>query len=542
MARPDLGRCAAIASAPVFPHLATTTLAPNGMVCSIDPLASAAGVAMMRAGGSAADAAVAASAVLAVTSPHLCGTGGDLLALVHDETGPPKALNATGRAGRGADAGRLREEGHRHMPFRSDPRSVTVPGCVDGWLALHARFGRLPIAEVLAPAVAYAEGGFPASRLLAGALALIDGVPGRETVETDGACEPGSLVRRRAFGRTLRAVATGGRAAYYQGEFGAGLLAIGDGEFVADDLHEDLASWVDPIVVRVWGHDVWTMPPSSQGYLTLLALGIAEAVGLPHDPADARWCHVLAEAARAAGHDRLAVLHEHADPRELLNPMVIGERAGWLDADRRALLPAVASRDGDTIYLCATDRERMGVSLIQSNCADFGSHLIEPVTGVFLHNRGIGFSLDPGHPAEYGPGRRPPSTLSPALVTTPNGNLRACAGTMGGDVQPQVVVQIVARLLQLGQSPGAVLQAPRWVLRDRLDTGFSLWRGGEPSSIGIEAHAPAGWASGLRARGHHVELLDTQMPGTGHANLIENRGEVLAGAPEPRAGGAAVGY
>jgi gamma-glutamyltranspeptidase/glutathione hydrolase len=280
------------------------------------------------------------------------------------------------------------------------------------------------------------------------------------------------------------------------------------------------------------------MPPSSQGYLTLLALRIAAQLGLPDDAEDPEWCHLLVESARAAGHDRPTVLHEHADPASLLHPDLIGERASRIRRDRRTALPPVPAGAGDTIYLCAVDRERMGVSLIQSNCADFGSHLIEPTTGVFLHNRGVGFSVEPGHPAEYGPGRRPPSTLSPALVTA-RGEMRACVGTMGGDVQPQVVLQLVTRLLQLGQSPGAIQRAPRWVLRDRRSTGFSLWRGAGPASVGVEPHAPESWRTGLVARGHEVDVLDPRAPGTGHANLIENRGPVLAGAAEPRAGGAA---
>lgn len=519
-----------------------TRHAPQGMVASVDHLASAAGVSMLQRGGSAADAAVAASAVVAVTCPHLCGMGGDLFALVHQPgDAAPGALNASGRAGSGADPVQLRLEGFDAMPFTGDIRSVTVPGCVDGWLALHDRYGRLPLGTVLEPAVVYAASGFPASPLLAAAVTLLRGIAGADDLTSDAPLRHGDPVRRPGVALALDAIVTHGRSGFYEGPFGEGLLELGAGEYVAADLARPLADWVTPLQVRVWDHDVWTIPPNSQGYLTLLGAAIAEGLTLPEDTDDGTWAHLLVESARAAAHDRPALLHEGADVSRLFDPDEVARRRALVDPDRRAVLGAPASA-GDTMFLCAVDRDRMGVSLIQSNASGFGSLLFEPATGIGLHNRGIGFSLQPGHPAEYGPGRRPPHTLAPALVTRPDGSLRAVIGTMGGDSQPQVLLQLLTRLLHHGSSPGAAIGAPRWGLRQPSATGFDTWADPDATVVAVEA-AGASWAPALRDRGHTVEVVDEFAAGFGHAQLIEVSDVGLAGAADPRAlVGAASGY
>src|SRR4051812_12295122 len=207
--------------------------AQRGVVATVDTLATDAGIAMLHAGGNAADAAIAASAVLAVTTQHLCGMGGDLIAIVHPGRGvaAPSALLAVGRAGAGADPAQLLAEGHRTIPFRDDIRAVTVPGCVDGWLALHERYGRLPIAEVLAPATAYAEEGFPVAPLLAMSLPSVAHVVGSDDFFVDGPPQAGDVRRRPGIARSLRAIAERGREGWYGGEFGAGLLRIRGGWF-----------------------------------------------------------------------------------------------------------------------------------------------------------------------------------------------------------------------------------------------------------------------------------------------------------------------
>jgi gamma-glutamyltranspeptidase/glutathione hydrolase len=371
---------------------------------------------------------------------------------------------------------------------------------------------------------------------------LVGGLAGADVaIDPPGPQSSSALVTRRGTAAALQAIASSGRTGFYEGSFGDGLVELGDGEYTAADLAEPVATWSSPLGTTVWDHDVWTIPENSQGYLALLTLRIAEQLGVPSDPDDPLWCHLLVEAARAAGLDRLDRLHEAFDATPLLTDDAVAQRAAGIDAVHRQALPPRPVAAGGTIYLCAVDAERRGVSLIQSNAADFGAHLIEPRTGTFLHNRGIGFSTDPAHPAAYGPRRRPPTTLAPAIVTTPAGALRACVGTMGGDVQPQVVAQLVARLVHGAQSPGAAVHAPRWVLRDSRATGFSLWKADGPDQVGVETGAPAAWTPGLTDRGHRVEPLDGPGTGTGHAHVIEVRGDALAGAAEPRAGGAAVG-
>jgi gamma-glutamyltranspeptidase/glutathione hydrolase len=520
-----------------------THYAANGMVCSIDHTASSAGLAMLRAGGSAADAAIATSAMLAVTTPHLCGMGGDLFALVHDGTGLPTALNASGRAGGGADAARLRDEGATVMPFRHDVRSVPVPGCVDGWLALHERYGRLDLVRVLEPARRAAEDGFAVSALLSAMLPLVRAVAGTDDFFAPGAREPGDRCRRPGVARALAAVASDGRCGFYEGEFGAGLLDMGAGEYEPSDLEHALADWVDPIRVTAFDHEIWTIPPNSQGYLTLTGAWIADRLDLPTDPDDERWPHLLVEAARQAGHDRDAVLSETADAAALLAPDRLAPRLAAVDPAHAVTLPQPA-RGGDTVHLCAADADGMGVSLIQSNAADFGAHLVELNTGIFLHNRGIGFSLIPDHPAEYAPGRRPPSTLSPALVTRPDGSWRAVLGTMGGDSQPQVLSQLLARLLHAGERPGRAITGARWVLANHGSAiGFSTWRDLGSLGVDVEGHAPSSWVVGLERRGHTVRSRPPLDHGFGHAHVIENDDGTYAGMADPRAGsGAASGY
>ena len=344
----------------------------------------------MRAGGSAADAAVAASAVLAVTTQHSCGMGGDLFALVHDGSGPPAVLNSSGRAGSGADPDRLRAEGHTEMPFVNDVRSVPVPGCGDGWLALHERYGRLGLGEVLAPAIAYPADGFPPSSTMKSAIDSIAHLP-----EAADYTAGGPLIARPGVVGAFHAVVADGRDGHYGGEFGAGLLELGNGEYEAADLDTPLADWVAPIGVNAWGHDIWTVPPNSQGYLGPAGAWIAAGLDLPENVEDGQWAHLLIEAARYAGFDRPEVLHEHADGEALLSETRLGPRRAAIDPQRAALLPD-GYREGGTIYLCAVDGDRMGVSLIQSNAAGFGSLLIVPGVRIFLQNRGIGFSLEPG--------------------------------------------------------------------------------------------------------------------------------------------------
>ena len=260
----------------------STTYSSSGLVASVDHLASSAGVEMLAAGGSAADAAIAANAVLAVTCPHMCGLGGDLFALVHHRPGPPEVLDAAGRAGSGADPQRLRDAGHARIPARGELAAAPVPGCVDGWVALHERFGRLALPQVLAPAHRLASAGFPVSPLLAFMLHTLEPLEGCDELDRPRP-DTGERLTRPDLAATLESIADGGRAAFYDGAFGAALVELGRGEYVPEDLGRPQARWVDPLGVRVWGHDLWTPPPPSQGYLTLASARIAELAGLTED-------------------------------------------------------------------------------------------------------------------------------------------------------------------------------------------------------------------------------------------------------------------
>jgi gamma-glutamyltranspeptidase / glutathione hydrolase len=531
---------------PAAPAPASTVRAPHHMVASADHLATSAGIEMWALGGNAVDAAIACNAAIAVTAPHLCGMGGDLFALVHvDDAGDVTsggsgartfALNASGRAGSGADPDGLRAEGRTEMPFKLDVRAVTVPGCVDGWIALHERFGSLPLEVILGPARRLAVDGFPASPLLVGSLRRLDADSRSNLAElATQATTTGAVVRRPGVALALAGVSAAGRDSFYRGAFGDGLIELGGGLFTDDDVAAQHAEWTTPLTATAFGVDLHTIGPNSQGYLTLGAAILADRLDLPDDPDDERWAHLLVEAATAAGFDRPDRLHEHADGDSLVE--AISGRLAMIGLERSSGRTAPAS-DGDTTYLCTAghgpDGRRMGVSLIQSNASGFGSHLVEPHTGINLHNRGLGFNLVAGHAAEYGPRRRPPHTLSPALATR-NGRLAAVVGTMGGDAQPQILLQILTRLFRHGQSPAVAINAARWAL-DGPTNGFDTWTGAGGPSLGVEGQAPAAWVEALRARGHRTTSEPAWDSSFGHAHaiVVEPNG-MYAGAADPRA-------
>ena len=499
----------------------------RGMVCTVDHLASATGLTVLAEGGTAADAAVAASAVLAVTTQHMCGAGGDLLAVVHDPAGADRALLAVGRAGSGADAAAMRAEGLRRVPFRGDVRAVTVPGCVDGWLALHVAYGRLPLERVLAPAVHYAHEGFPVAPLLAAALPGVAEVPGADELVGSGLPRAGDLVRRPRLGAALAAIAREGRAAWYGGAFGAGLLRVGGGLFEPADLERDLAEWTSPVRLQVGDDELLSTPTPTQGYLVLSSAWLADRVGA----FDSEHPHLLVEAARAAGYDRDRRLGEGVG--DLLHEDDLRRRLALVDPDRARRLPVPAA-GGGTINLATADADGMVISLSQSNAAGFGAHLTVPEVGVFLHNRGIGFSLDPSSPAHLEPGRRPMHTLCPSLLRSRGAT--TAIGTMGGDAQPQILLQLLDALRR-GATPGAALARPRWALVGPAETGFDQWEpwpdGAVAPALALEAAAPDAWVEGLERRGHRTQRVDRAF---GHAHLLTRRVDgMLAGAADPRA-------
>lgn len=512
-----------------------STRAPSHLVASADHIATSAGVEMFARGGNAVDAALATNAAIAVTGPHLCGMGGDLFALVYVD-GEVHALNASGRSGSGADADALRDDGNTHMPFRLDARSVTVPGCVDGWLALHERFGSLPLDTLFAPAIDLANDGFLASALLVGSLHQTSD-QGRSNLHelASQATSPGARVRRPGVAASLAGVAARGRSTFYAGAFGEGLIELGDGVFTTEDLEADQADWQQPLTADAFGVTLHTVAPNSQGYLALGGARLAAQLDLPADPDDDHWAHLLIEAAVAAGRDRPARLHEHADGAGLLG--IIDGRLDEIDLDRasRRWSP---NQDGDTTYLCTAGRSRggqeMAVSLIQSNASGFGSHLVEPNTGINLHNRGMAFSLEAGHPAEFGPGKRPPHTLLPMAATRDDASLAAVLGTMGGDAQPQIMLQLAARLFHHRQTPARAIGAGRWALRGP-ETGFDTWTSERGPFVSIEGHAPDHWPQRLADRGHRTAVAPEWDSGFGHAcAIVSGRHGMWVGASDPR--------
>lgn len=502
-------------------HLTTGPLTGAAAV-AVTPhhLASAAALSVIGEGGSAVDGAIAADAVLGVVLPDTCGIGGDLFALIHtpgDEA--PAALNASGRAGSGASSGDLRAAGFTEMPLRH-PATVTVPGCVDGWEALQARFGRLPLSRVVAPAVALAEDGFPVSEELAASLIriqdLLAGQASAPPLYPGGVPpQPGMVLRRQRLGALLRAIGETGRAPFYGGAVGRAIVAATDHILTQGDLDEVQADWVDPIGIDVFGLRGWTIPPNSQGYLTLAAAKILEAIDPPTDPEDPGYIHAVIEAYRAVAWQRDDVV---SDPRTTnheaawyLDETRLRDLAGDIDREKSRTWPTPVTGAGGTAYLCVRDTEGMAVSFIQSNFHGIGSGISAGETGVFLHNRGAGFNLAPGHPNEWMPGRRPLHTLAPTLWTH-DGRFRMALGTRGGAHQPQLLLQVAAALF-IARCDGTAAQAmPRWIL-----DGFGP---GESPVVRLEETMPEGVVSGLRARGHDISIARGVQPGWGPVSII----------------------
>lgn len=540
----------AAARSPVF--------AARGMVAAAQPLAVQAGVAILRAGGSAVDAALATNAVLALLEPMGCGLGGDLFAQVWD---PAQrrivGCNASGRAPRALTRERVTPQADGTISLRS-PASWTVPGCADGWLALHARFGALPLAEVLAPAIAYAEDGAPVSPIMAHdwrlAHDLVGHMPGfAETFAPDG-CAPraGERFANPSLARTLRALVAEGRGALEaQGAIGAALLrysAAHGGFFTAADFAEPQVAWDDPLSIAFGDVELWELPPNGQGLAALQMLQILAAAGVEaHMRDDADYWHLLVEAKKLAYADRARY---YADPAfaqvpvsELLDPDYAAQRAARLDRARAAQDdPAgdcAALRRGDTTYLCAADARGMMVSWIQSNYTGFGSGYVVQELGYGLHNRGALFSLDPSHANALEPGKRPFHTIIPAFVTR-GGEPWLAFGVMGGDQQAQAHPQILLNLLQHGMNLQEAGDAPRF------HHGGSSEPTGTRMRAGGELHLEPGVAEHIRAdlaqRGHRLMPVFVDTFGGYQAIAREPRTGVYCGATESRKDGCAAGY
>lgn len=496
-------------------------------------LATAAGIDILSIGGSAIDATIAANAVLGVVAPETCGLGGDLFALVFEPgQNEPTALNASGRAGSNVSSQAIRNQGLVDMPV-TGPQTVTIPGCVDGWFALAARYGHLAWSELLAPALRYAESGFPVSNELARSLSmrfeqLAPQPIGRHLLPNGRPPKTGETIARPDLAATLRTIAAGTRDAFYLGAPGAAISEAVDDLISKEDLASNQAEWVKPLGLQVFGLDAWTIPPNSQGYLTLASAAVYESWKTGAETDVDRW-HLAIEAYRSQVADRDLVL---ADPAhvpfsapELFAPARLSPR---LDLARRQNFRATTRAPGGTAYLCALDQDGLGVSFMQSNYMGLGTSIGAGSTGFLLQNRGAGFNLEPGHPNELGPGKRPLHTLSPSIWTQ-GGSLHTILGTRGGDYQPQLLLQMAIRMFGLGDSPAEAQTQPRWVIAEVDDSN---------GTVRVEESTPAEIVTGLRDRGHPVEVATGVQGGWGPVSVIR-AGPAVEAAADPRVGTAA---
>jgi len=512
-----------------------STAATTGAV-AVTPhfLATAAALEILSAGGNAADAAIAANAVQGMVDPTTCGPGGDLFALIHRPgEAIPDALNASGRGGSGLDAAALRAAGHEQFPLRS-AAAVTAPGCVDGWLALLGRHGTRTLPALLAPAIRAGEEGFPVSADLAGALERLAPViavqPSADELYPDGRPpRAGEVLRRPRLAATLRAVAAAGRDALYSGPVGAAIHAATGGILSPADLAREHAAWVEPVGIDVFSHRFWTVPPNSQGYLTGAAAWLLEQLRPPGDPGSPAFHHAVIESYRAvAGEaDHLVADPDHLPlpAGRLLDPERLRPLLASIRADRTAPRPPAVPLRGGTAYLTVLDAAGMGVSLIQSNYSGIGAGLSAGGTGVWLHNRGACFTLEPGHPNEAGPGKRPRHTLSPTLWTR-DGRLSLLLGTRGGYQQPQYLLQMAALLLAAGLSPAAAQAQPRWHIEGAVDGG---------SVVLVESRMPEDLVAGLRRLGHAATGGPALAAGWGPVSVVSVAADgTRVGAADPR--------
>jgi len=523
---------------------------PHGMVATTQRSATDAGLEMLQAGGTAADAVVAAAAALAVTEPMMTGLGGDCFAL-HYEGAPGRltALNGSGRAPARLTADLVRSRGVTEMAS-AGALTVTVPGACAGWCDLLARHGRLSIARVLEPAIRLAEDGFVVAPWAAVAWANAPAVqrllaaPGRgRSLLVDGkAPRQGDTFRNPPLARALRTIAAGGRDAFYRGDIADAIVATvrgAGGVIEAADLTTHASTWDEPIATEYRGHRIWECPPNGQGLVALLALDILEGFDLRAlDPLGPERLHLLTEALRLAFADARAFL---GDPRQTSVP-VEALLSKEYAATRRALIhPARALRDvphgeprgrSDTVYLCAVDAEGNACSFINSNFAWFGSGLVpgagdaDPGWGFCLQNRGASFVLVPGHPDVVAPGKRPYHTIIPGMVTRADGSLYGPFGVMGGFMQPQGHVQVITALLDDGATPQAALDRPRLCVQARPPA--SVWpERGSAVDLHLEHGIAPAAVTALEAMGHRV-LGDV----AGGERLLFGRGQVIRRAPD----------
>jgi len=544
----------------------------RGMVAASQPLAVAAGLEILAAGGTAADAAVATAAALNVTEPGSTGIGGDCFALYYEAaTGQVAALNGSGRAPAKLTLERLRRAGFGASLPPYHPFTITVPGACAGWCDMVARFGRLPLSKILAPAIRLAEAGFPVAPttayhwVRAAERQLRDAPGGRELTIDGRGPRPGEIFRNPGLAGTLRTVAEGGKDAFYRGEIAAAIAETvqnAGGCLTIEDLANHLSTWDEPISVTYHGLRVWECPPNGQGLTALLALNLLEGFDLAAlDPLGPERLHLEIEAMRLAFADARWYI---ADPQftnipisQLLSKAYAAERRKLINPKRATLdqrrgAPVAAS---DTVYFNVVDGEGNACSFINSNYMGFGTGIVPAGWGFALQNRGHNFSLEPGHPNVVAPGKRPYHTIIPGMITV-DGRLvdsrlgDASAGpqstnsqstnllvgpfgVMGGFMQPQGHTQVVIALVNDQLDPQAALDRPRFCIGDGTAGG----------QVGVEAGIPPQTLAALQALGHPAYAVaghDRALCGRGQIILRDPETGVLCGGSDPRADGCAM--
>ena len=520
-----------------------------GIVAASQPLAAQAGVQILERGGNAVDAAIAANAVMALVEPHYNGIGGDLLAIYYEaRTGKLYGLNAAGWAPAGLTPAFLASKGITRMPG-SGIHTVTVPGAVAGWDALRARFGKLPMSDLLASAIHYANDGFPVTDVIAnfwasGAAKLAAESLAAETFLPNGrAPRAGDVFKNPRLARTLRLIADKGAAGFYEGKTAEAIVAISrekGGAMTLADLKEFKPEWVDPISTMYHGWNVYELPPNTQGIAALMMLNIMERYPLAeYGFHSTRTMHVMIEAKKLAYADMLRYV---ADPHfsnvpvaTLLSKPHAVERAKLIDPRKAAcdvqpsrLTGVTTAQGGDTIYLSVIDKDGNIVSLIQSLYSSFGSGIVAPDTGIMLHNRGALFTLEAGHPNLLAGRKRPLTTLVPAFMS--KDDVKIGFGIMGGFNQAQAHAQFVSNVVDFGLDVQEALEAGRFT-----KTSF----GG--CDVDVEELVPEKTRSDLAALGHEVKVIPPRSSVFGYGQAVMSNGAgVHFGGSEPRHDGEAI--
>ena len=552
----------------VFRSRRSNVLARRGMVATSQPLAAQAGLDILKAGGTAADATVATAAMLNVVEPISTGIGGDCFALYWDARAKTvTALNGSGRAPAAASIDELRRLGYTHMPTYTG-HAVSVPGTVAGWSDLLERHGRLTLADVLQPAIWTAENGYPVTELIARGWQtqvkkllrapdwqsgdLENGPPqpsGHELLIDGRAPRPGELMRLPTLAETLRGVAAEGKDYIYQGDFASRLSEhVGryGGWITADDLAAHTSTWDEPIAADYRGVTLYECPPNGQGLIAILAANLAAGFDLAA-MSEADRLHITVECMRLAFADAWRWI---CDPRVVDIPLAELVSVARAERRRQHIDPSRAARDlpfgdfaagSDTVYLSVVDSEGNACSFINSLFLGTGSGLVVPGTGVSLQNRASLFVLEPGHPNALAPHKRPYQTIIPAL-TTRDGELHASFGVMGGYMQPQGHLQMLVNMLDLRMAPQQALDMPRWRL---IGPGASLGAEQPGSLLWVEEGWSFATLAELARRGHRLAPVDgfgRGVFGGGQIILRDPETGVLVAGSDPRKDGCAVGW